>query len=58
VEAVGIRDVLAKSLGSSNHSNVVKATIEALRGLRRRDEIMKSRGIRVRQTDGKDAAQS
>jgi small subunit ribosomal protein S5 len=47
VEAVGIKDVLAKSLGSSNHSNVVKATIEALRGLRRRDEILKTRGIRV-----------
>ncbi len=27
VEAAGIRDVLAKSLGSSNHANVVKATI-------------------------------
>src|SRR5207302_1377837 len=26
VEAAGIRDVLAKSLGSSNHANVVKAT--------------------------------
>ena len=47
VEAVGIRDVLAKSLGSSNHANVVKATIEALRSLRRRDEIFKTRGIRV-----------
>src|SRR3954449_8236538 len=47
VEAAGIKDVLAKSLGSSNHSNVVKATIEALRGLRRRDEILKVRGIRV-----------
>src|SRR6201991_4953357 len=51
VEAAGIRDVLAKSLGSSNHANVVKATIEALRALRRRDEILKSRGIRV--NDGK-----
>ena len=51
VEAVGIRDVLAKSLGSSNHSNVVKATIEALRSLRRRDEILKVRGIRL--NDGK-----
>ena len=30
VEAAGIKDVLAKSLGSSNHANVVKATIEAL----------------------------
>jgi small subunit ribosomal protein S5 len=51
VEAVGIRDVLAKSLGSSNHSNVVKATIVALRALRRRDEILKMRGIRI--NDGK-----
>jgi small subunit ribosomal protein S5 len=47
VEAVGIRDVLAKSLGSSNHANVVKATIEALRSLRRRDQILKARGIRM-----------
>src|SRR5258705_5269931 len=46
VEAAGIRDVLAKSLGSSNHANVVKATIESLRNLRRRDEILKVRGIR------------
>src|SRR3954462_14558776 len=46
VEAAGIKDVLAKSLGSSNHANVVKATIEALRALRRRDEILKVRGIR------------
>ena len=47
VEAVGIRDVLAKSLGSNNHANVVKATIEALRSLRRRDEILKARGLRA-----------
>src|SRR3954468_1503867 len=56
VEAAGIRDVLAKSLGSSNHANVVKATIEALRNLRRRDEILKMRGIRSHvnvPTDGK-----
>src|SRR5437879_8815494 len=51
VEAAGIRDVLAKSLGSSNHANVVKATMEALLALRRRDEILKVRGIRSR--DGK-----
>lgn len=48
IEAVGIRDVLAKSLGSSNHANVVKATIKALTGLRPRDEIMKIRGKKVR----------
>jgi len=50
-EAAGIRDVLAKSLGSSNHANVVKATIAALRSLRRRDEIFKVRGIQA--GDGK-----
>src|SRR6187401_2097517 len=33
-EAAGIRDVLAKSLGFSNHANVVKATLEALQQLR------------------------
>jgi small subunit ribosomal protein S5 len=44
VEAAGIRDVLAKSLGSSNHANVVKATITALQMLRLRDEIYHVRG--------------
>ena len=44
IEAAGIRDVLAKSLGSSNHSNVVKATITAMQQLRLRDEIYKIRG--------------
>src|SRR5437588_5392824 len=55
VEAAGIRDVLAKSLGSSNHANVVKATIAALKSLRRKDEIFKVRGIKG--GDGKAAAQ-
>jgi small subunit ribosomal protein S5 len=50
-EAAGIRDVLAKSLGSSNHANVVKATIAALKSLRRKDEIFKVRGIQS--SDGK-----
>ncbi len=44
-EAVGIKDVLAKSLGSNNHANVVKATVEALKALRTREEILKSRGL-------------
>ncbi len=56
VEAVGIRDVLAKSLGSSNHANVVKATVAALKSLRRKDEIFKVRGIKG--GDGKAAAQT
>jgi small subunit ribosomal protein S5 len=44
IEAAGIRDVLAKSLGSSNPSNVVKATLEALTSLRGREDIFKIRG--------------
>ena len=46
VEAAGIKDVLAKSLGSNNHANVVKATLEALSQLRLRDETMKLRGLK------------
>jgi len=44
-EAVGIKDVLAKSLGSNNHANVVKATVEALKSLRTREEVLKARGL-------------
>jgi len=44
-EAVGIKDILAKSLGSNNHANVVKATIEALKQLRTREQVLKSRGL-------------
>ncbi len=43
-EAVGIRDILAKSMGSSNHANVVKATLKALSQLRTRDQVLGSRG--------------
>ena len=45
LEAVGVRDVLTKSLGSSNAVNVVKATLDALSKLRRREEIYRVRGI-------------
>lgn len=48
IEAAGIRDVLAKSLGSSNPANVVKATLDALTSLRPRDEIFKIRGKTAR----------
>lgn len=44
-EAVGIKDILGKSMGSSNHANVLKATLDALAQLRRRDEIYRARGI-------------
>src|SRR3990167_3985104 len=48
MEASGIRDVLAKSLGSSNHANVVKATLNALLQLRSREEIFQLRGKKLR----------
>jgi small subunit ribosomal protein S5 len=44
LEAAGVHDVLAKSLGSSNAINVSRATIAGLRGLRRPDEVAKIRG--------------
>ena len=34
VEAAGIRDLLSKSMGSNNPINVVRATVEAMRGMR------------------------
>jgi small subunit ribosomal protein S5 len=44
VEAAGIKDVLAKSLGSNNQFNVVKATLDALGQLRTREQIYSLRG--------------
>ncbi|MGI9239851.1 MAG: 30S ribosomal protein S5 [Verrucomicrobiales bacterium] len=44
VEAAGIKDILAKSLGSNNHFNIVKATLAGLESLRTREQIYKLRG--------------
>jgi len=45
LESVGITDVLAKSKGSSNPHNLVKATIEALTLMRDAHTIAQQRGI-------------
>ncbi|MDF2376891.1 MAG: 30S ribosomal protein S5 [Verrucomicrobiales bacterium] len=47
VEAAGIKDVLAKSMGSNNQANVVKATINALEQLRTKEEIYSLRGKKL-----------
>ena len=44
-ECVGVRNVLAKSFGSRNPINLVKATINALDGIRSPERVAKMRGI-------------
>ena len=49
MESAGIRDVVTKSLGSSNPHNVVKATFEGLLQLRSAEQVAKTRGIKVQE---------
>jgi len=47
LECAGVHDVLSRSLGSSNPINVVHATVAALKGLSRPEEIAARRGLPI-----------
>ncbi len=48
LELAGIRDILAKSLGTTNPINMAKATVQGLQSLRRPAEVAASRGLAIR----------
>ncbi len=61
LELGGIRDILAKSLGTTNPINMLKATVNALENLKRPEEVARIRGktiediLIVRKRDGEEA---
>ena len=48
LELAGIRDVLAKSLGTTNPINMLKAAEVALKQLRRPEDVARARGLPIR----------
>ncbi len=58
VEMAGIRDLLSKTMGSTNPVNVVRATIEALTVLRSADAIAAARGKTAEELLGKKGAEA
>jgi small subunit ribosomal protein S5 len=49
LELGGVRDILAKSLGTTNPINMLKATVNGLQRLRRPEEVAQIRGLTVAQ---------
>ena len=52
LELAGIHDILSKSLGSSNPMNLLPATVAALKGLRRPEDVAERRGKTIAQMFG------
>src|SRR5947209_18722559 len=49
LELGGVRDVLAKSLGTTNRVSMLKATVDGLQKLREPGEVARSRGLTIQQ---------
>jgi small subunit ribosomal protein S5 len=49
LELAGVKDVLTKSLGSNNAINMVNATLDGLRRMKRAEEVAKLRGKTVKE---------
>jgi len=47
MEAVGIHNVVCKTLGSRNHNNVIRATIAGLQSLETRESVEAKRGVKL-----------
>ena len=52
LELAGVKDILTKSLGSSNPANVVKATLQGLSHLKRIEDVAAMRGKTVQELLG------
>jgi small subunit ribosomal protein S5 len=52
LELAGVRDILTKSLGSSNALNMVSATLAGLKALKTKEEVAKLRGVPVEELMG------
>ena len=57
LELAGIKDVLSKSLGTQNPINLVKATVDGLRSLRRPEDVAELRGKTVAEVLGLRSAE-
>jgi small subunit ribosomal protein S5 len=48
LELGGVRDILAKSLGTANPINLLMATVQGLKALKRPEDVAKLRGLQIR----------